>query len=204
MPISHGLKFCHLDLIESFECCLWEIFSKLLTFCFETKTPNECLSYRLCINGLVFTSGIWIYKVKHNSKISWEVPRFQNKQIQACLFQLRVWSKCTLFPREQSFCSLLLLNHIFSLTPPPPPRPIQSSLYALNSPQWKWKKLSGEKKLTGVAVSAVTLVQCWHNWTIVKFGRFVTDVRTIGPLSILPQFCHHFTIGCHPPVPLHS
>ena len=140
IPISHGLKFCHLYLIESFECCLWVIFSKLLTFCFETETPNECLSYRLCVNGLVFTSGIWIYKVKLNPKISWEVPRFKNKQSQTCLsksvnvngtvnfFQVKAWSKCTLFPGGQSFCSLLLLNHIFSPTLPPHPPPIAHSM----------------------------------------------------------------------------
>ena len=81
IPSPHLAKFPRV-LPSLSDWKLWVIFSKLFTFCFETKTPNECLSYRPCINVLVFASGIWIYKVKHNPKISWEVPRFQNKQSQ--------------------------------------------------------------------------------------------------------------------------
>ena len=41
---------------------------------------REC---HIAINVLAFSCGIWIYKVKHDFKIPWELPRRQNKQSQA-------------------------------------------------------------------------------------------------------------------------
>ena len=41
---------------------------------------REC---HIAINVLAFSCGIWIYKVKHDFKIPWELPRWQNKQSQA-------------------------------------------------------------------------------------------------------------------------
>ena len=74
------------------------------------------------------------------------------------------------------------------------------------TPSSKFSTMEMEKvvaeKLDGCSSKcSSTLLQCWRNWSIVKFGRFVTELRTIGPLSILPQFRHHFTIGCHPLFP---
>ena len=82
-----------------------------------------------------------------------------------------------------------------------PESPLSSS--QSTTPSSKFSTMEMEKvvaeKLDGWSSKcSSTLVQCWRNWTIVKFGRFVTELRTIGPLSILPQFRHHFTIGCHP------
>ena len=79
-------------------------------------------------------------------------------------------------------------------------------LFQSTTPSSKFSTMEMEKvvaeKLDGCSSKcSSTLLQCWRNWTIVKFGRFVTELRTIGPLSILPQFRHHFTIGCHPLFP---
>ena len=91
------------------------------------------------------------------------------------------------------FYYILLLNHIFQRVPSP-----QSTTPSSKFSTMEMEKVVAEKLDGCSSKCSSTLVQCWRNWTIVKFGRFVTELRTIGPLSILPQFRHHFTIGCYP------
>ena len=137
-----------LDLIDLFELYFQKFWRSVLR---PRSQMREC---HIAINVLVFSCGIWIYKVKHDFKIPWELPRWQNKQSQAFI------SGHTIAVISQQLCAranfecavfynLLLLNHIFQRVPSPLPNP---PLQALNSRQWKWKK-SSQKNLTGVAQS---------------------------------------------------
>ena len=154
---SHG--FCHLDLIESFELYFQNASHSVLR-----RRPQMSVCHIVpCINVLVFASGIWIYKVSHNPKISWEVPRFQNKEsktLQKLQNSIKRGLKFykikmdTFFLEGKGFDSALT-DSIFSPHPPP------GTHSMLNSPQWRWKKLSeGKKSTLGVALSAVMVVQC--------------------------------------------
>ena len=161
---------------------------------------REC---HIAINVLAFSCGIWIYKVKHDFKIPWELPRWQNKQSQAFIpghIKLQL-SLSDYVPEQilsvQFFLQSTLTESHFPESPPSSQSTTPSSKFST----MEMEKVVAEKLDGCSSKCSSTLVQCWRNWTIVKFGRFVTELRTIGPLSILPQFRHHFTIGCHPLFP---
>ena len=97
----------------------------------------------------------------------------------------------------RSFLQSTLTESHFPESPPSSQSTTPSSKFST----MEMEKVVAEKLDGCSSKCSSTLVQCWRNWTIVKFGRFVTELRTIGPLSILPQFRHHFTIGCHPLFP---
>ena len=97
-------------------------------------------------------------------------------------------------------CSFLQSTLTESHFPESPPSS-QSTTPSSKFSTMEMEKVVAEKLDGCSSKCSSALVQCWCNWTIVKFGRFVTELRTIGPLSILPQFRHHFTIGCHPLFP---
>ena len=78
---SHGLKFCRLELYWK-PWVLAELYFQNSWHSVLRPRPQMSVCHiASCINGLVFTSGIWIYKVQQNPKISWEVPRFQKQTI---------------------------------------------------------------------------------------------------------------------------
>ena len=106
---------------------------------------------------------------------------------QLCMCQSKFW-----------VCSFLQSTLTESHFPESPLPSSQSTTPSSKFSTMEMEKVVAEKLDGCSSKCSSTLVQCWRNWTIVKFGRFVTELRTIGPLSILPQFRHHFTIGCHP------
>ena len=95
-------------------------------------------------------------------------------------------------------CAVFLQSTLTESHFPESPPSSQSTTPSSKFSTMEMEKVVAEKLDGCSSKCSSPVVQCWRNWTIVKFGRFVTELRTIGPLSILPQFRHHFTIGCHP------